>query len=521
MLHSLDQNVGKVIQCVQNNDLESRTLIIFLSDNGGHDHSPNTPLRGKKGTMWEGGIRIPFCMQWQGMIPAESTYHRPVSSLDILPTAIAAAGGTIAPEWKLDGVNLLPYVCQKNMSEERPHNELYWSLGPRLAIRDLDYKLATDDGKIYRLFDLATDRSEERNLMESKPALANRLRKKLHNWKDTLPPNNSGWNPKIGPSDLTLEHHSPTTSHYQHHHFKTTSIFPHTRSLTMSFPKPLFHNFHALLIALVWLASTCALGAELHPPEATQDELAKASYAAEKTLKDLPTAFIDTSPDTEDGLAAGTLGIDGGEVDPILKFANEIAAGTHGEVDSLLISYRGKLLFESYFRRGRVNYPHYQMSITKSYTALAIGRAIQCGYITMDDLDRPVCEFLKELDPTRFAKGAATITLADVMTMRSGIRIPQNVQQQIRSDTAKNVQGQHQVQMFFERTAPIPSAPREFKYQGIDPAITMQVLEAVVPGSAEIFRKRTPQKTENLAVSLAGRYQRSAEECRRKQHAFS
>ncbi len=199
MLHSLDQNVGKVIQCVQNNNLESRTLIIFLSDNGGHDHSPNTPLRGKKGTMWEGGIRIPFCMQWQGSIPAGSTYRFPVSSLDILPTAIAAAGGTIAPEWKLDGVNLLPYVCQKNMSEERPHDELYWSLGPRLAIRALDYKLATDDGKIYRLFDLANDKSEKKNLMESKPAVANRLRKKLHIWKDTLPPNNSGWNPKIGP----------------------------------------------------------------------------------------------------------------------------------------------------------------------------------------------------------------------------------------------------------------------------------------------------------------------------------
>ncbi|MFL2861754.1 MAG: serine hydrolase domain-containing protein [Pirellulales bacterium] len=266
----------------------------------------------------------------------------------------------------------------------------------------------------------------------------------------------------------------------------------------MSFPKPLFHNPHALPIALVWMASTCALSAELHPPEATQDELAKASYAEEKTLEDLPTAFIDTSPDAEDGLAAGTLGIDGGEVDPILKFANEIAAGTHGEVDSLLISYRGKLLFESYFRRGRVNYPHYQMSITKSYTALAIGRAIQCGYLTMNDLERPVYEFLKELDPTRFAKGAATITLADVMTMRSGIRIPQNVQQQIRLDTAKN-EGQHQVQMFFERTAPIPSAPREFKYQGIDPAITMQVLEAVVPGSAQAFLKK--ELLENLYIS--------------------
>ena len=199
MLYSLDQNVGKVLQCVRNNDLESQTLIIFLSDNGGHDHSPNTPLRGKKGTMWEGGIRIPFCMQWQGIIPARSTYHFPVSSLDILPTAIAAAGGKIGPQWGIDGVSLLPYVCQKTMSEERPHNELYWSLGPRLAIRDLDYKLVTDDGKIYRLFDLAKDRSEKTNLIESKPTLANRLRRKLDIWKDTLPPNNAGWNPAIGP----------------------------------------------------------------------------------------------------------------------------------------------------------------------------------------------------------------------------------------------------------------------------------------------------------------------------------
>ena len=174
--------------------------------------------------------------------------------------------------------------------------------------------------------------------------------------------------------------------------------------------KPPFHYSHVLATALLWAASPFVLSAEIGPPKATDNELAKASYTEEKKLKDLPTAFIDTSPDAEDGLAAGTLGIDGGEVDSILQFANEIAAGTHGEVDSLLISYHGKLLFESYFRRGRVNYPHYQMSITKSYTALAIGRAIQCGYITMDDLDRPVCEFLKELDPTRFAKGAATVS---------------------------------------------------------------------------------------------------------------
>ena len=288
----------------------------------------------------------------------------------------------------------------------------------------------------------------------------------------------------------------------------------------MSNTKPPVRFSHVLATALLCAASPFVLSAEIGPPKATDSELAKASYTEEKKLKDLPSAFIDTSPNAEDGLAVGTLGVDSGEVDSILQFANEIAAGAHGEVDSLLISYRGKLLFESYFRRGRVNYPHYQMSITKSYTALAIGRAIQCGYLTMDDLKRPAYEFLKELDPTRFAKGAATITLADVMTMRSGIRISHNVQQQIRSDTAKN-QGQHQVQMFFERTAPIPSTPREFKYQGIDPAITMQVLEAVVPGSADTFLKkellgklkimqfRWPDDINGLPKSAAGSSMRS------------
>ncbi len=268
--------------------------------------------------------------------------------------------------------------------------------------------------------------------------------------------------------------------------------------------KPLLYYFRIFPIGLLWLSSTFVLSAELvlraetDPPKATAAELAKASYAEEKKLEDIPTAFIDTSPNAEDGLAVGTLGIDGGEVDAILQFVNEIAAGVYGEVDSLLITYKGKLLFESYFRRGRVNYPHYQMSITKSYTALAIGRAIQCGYLTMDDLNRPVCKFLTDLDSSRFAKGAATITLADVMTMRSGIRIPQDAQQQLRSDTAKN-RGQQQVQKFFEHTAPIADRPCEFKYQGIDPAITMQVLEAVVPGAAENFLKK--ELLEKLNIS--------------------
>ncbi|MEI6424132.1 MAG: hypothetical protein WCP55_18090, partial [Lentisphaerota bacterium] len=101
----------------------------------------------------------------------------------------------------------------------------------------------------------------------------------------------------------------------------------------------------------------------------------------------------------------------------------EIADGKHGEIDSLLISRQCRLLFESYYRRGRINYPHYQMSITKSYTAMAIGRAIQLVYLTMDDVDKPLVPFLKNLDPSKLVSGASAITLAEAMNMKSGVRM--------------------------------------------------------------------------------------------------
>ena len=139
-------------------------------------------------------------MQWQGVIPEASIYHFPVSSLDILPTAVAAAGGTVPPQWNLDGVNLLPFVCQKSATNQRPHEKLYWSWGPRNAIRDLDYKLLTSDsGKSYQLFDLATDTSESTDLIASHSEIAGRLRGDLQKWQEQMPPNNSGWNPHIGP----------------------------------------------------------------------------------------------------------------------------------------------------------------------------------------------------------------------------------------------------------------------------------------------------------------------------------
>lgn len=224
-------------------------------------------------------------------------------------------------------------------------------------------------------------------------------------------------------------------------------------------------------------------------PEVTDLNAKDVSYSLEAKLPDLKEAYFCGAPkDLADGIPVGVLGVDGGDKEAIFKFAREIEANQFGEIDSLLLVYKGKLLFESYYRRGRINYPHYQMSITKSYTTMAIGRAIQLGHLTMADLDKPPVNFLKQVDQGKLVKGAASITLAEAMTMCSGIRIADEKAKELMKQPAA-LKGQGQVQAYLENSTPIPSAPRQFKYQSADPSIAMQVLEAAVPGSAREFIK--------------------------------
>ena len=245
----------------------------------------------------------------------------------------------------------------------------------------------------------------------------------------------------------------------------------------------------AFLVPLLCLSVASGAAADPQPPAIDNLRAADVSYQAEQKIADLQTAFIDTSPiDLKDGIAVGELGTDAGQAPPIVAFANEIARGEHGEFDSLLLCQRGTLLFESYFRRGRINYPHYQMSITKSYTALAVGRAIQLGHLTMADLDRPIVSFFENLDSNVLTDGADRITLAQVMTMQSGIRITDEKSRFLKTNT-EAVHGPLQVRALLQATTAIGPAPRPFKYQGTDPALTMQVLNAVVLDSAERFIK--------------------------------
>jgi arylsulfatase A-like enzyme len=206
MLSAMDEAVGQVLDKLRSSGLEENTLIFFLSDNGGPtmvgttiNASKNDPLRGSKRTTLEGGIRVPFVVRWKGKLPEGKTYDRPVIQLDILPTALAAAG--VAPEtsWGLDGVDILPYL--KGEAKADPHDTLYWRLGEQAAIRRGDWKLVRYDQTAdtarpaggarpkvtsFRLYDLSQDVGESRDLATEKPEKVKELQEAWEAWSAQL-----------------------------------------------------------------------------------------------------------------------------------------------------------------------------------------------------------------------------------------------------------------------------------------------------------------------------------------------
>ncbi len=208
MLDSMDQNIGRVLETLKKLDLEKDTLVIFLSDNGGHEESPNLPLRGKKATYWEGGIRVPFCLKWPGRLEAGQAYRKPVISLDLLPTLVKAAGASIDPSWKLDGVDLMPYLL--GSSKGPPHKNLYWTWGSRKAIRAGKYKaLSQDSGKSWQLYDLKKDLSEQKDLGAEQASKLDQLVKRFKSWEKELMPQQWGWRSDLGYKDPTFGQPKP------------------------------------------------------------------------------------------------------------------------------------------------------------------------------------------------------------------------------------------------------------------------------------------------------------------------
>jgi arylsulfatase A-like enzyme len=200
MTLGLEEACGRVMEKLRAEKLEENTLIFFFSDNGGPtmkgttiNASNNAPLRGSKRTTLEGGIRVPFVMSWKGKLPASKTYDQPVIQLDILPTALAAAGVEVKADWKLDGVNLLPYLDGTNKGT--PHETLYWRFGEQMALRRGDWKLVRYDpnadgeqGKATpaKLYNLAKDIGEATDLATKEPDKLKELQTAWDKWNAEL-----------------------------------------------------------------------------------------------------------------------------------------------------------------------------------------------------------------------------------------------------------------------------------------------------------------------------------------------
>lgn len=190
MIEKLDQNVGKVMNKLGDLDLLENTVVIFYSDNGGLWGNP--PLKGKKGTLNEGGIRVPLIFSWPNKIKSGTSCSIPVTTVDFFPTFLELAGATAADYPQLEGESLLPLIYEEG---DIPERAIYWhfphhrkeGLSMGAAIREGDWKLITEfeSEEIY-LYNLKTDIAEENNLSEKYPEKAKDLLTKLEKWQQKV-----------------------------------------------------------------------------------------------------------------------------------------------------------------------------------------------------------------------------------------------------------------------------------------------------------------------------------------------
>jgi len=143
---------------------------------------------------------VPFCVQWKGTIGKGKTVSHPVISLDILPTLVEAAGGTVKAEWELDGFSLLPLLQEK--TDRPPHDALYWVWGARKAIRRGPMKaMSQDGGKNWQLYNLVEDLGENEDLARERPQVLRVLVAEHGAWEQGLMPQQWGWNKALGVKD--------------------------------------------------------------------------------------------------------------------------------------------------------------------------------------------------------------------------------------------------------------------------------------------------------------------------------
>jgi arylsulfatase A-like enzyme len=177
-----DEAVGDVMAKVRELKQEENTLIFLISDNGGaYQNAEMGGLRGHKWFVWEGGVRVSWIAAWKGHVLGGRVSHEPVIQLDVLPTALAAAGVETKPGWQIDGVNLLPLLEGK--TDKLAQRELYFRFGVQHAVRSGDWKLVKASQKMEpMLVNLAQDPGEQKDLSAENPQKKKELQSLFDKW---------------------------------------------------------------------------------------------------------------------------------------------------------------------------------------------------------------------------------------------------------------------------------------------------------------------------------------------------
>ena len=191
MVSSMDDGVGLILDKLEEKNISENTIVVFFSDNGGvewYNFSDNGPLRGIKGDFFEGGIRVPFTMQWPKKIKPGINYNKPIIALDVFATVVSAASAEKFIKNNIDGVNLIPYI--NGEVNGSPHDYLFWKNPDKDidVIRDNRYKYIRVKDDEY-IFDLDNDLSEENNIISSSRHIYQELKLKFKEWeKDMIDP---------------------------------------------------------------------------------------------------------------------------------------------------------------------------------------------------------------------------------------------------------------------------------------------------------------------------------------------
>ena len=234
MCEAMDDSVGLMLEALDRLKISENTIVVFFSDNGGVNRcffdgkgsqiTDLTPLRGEKGGIYEGGIRVPLIVRWPGTVMPDSVCKAPVISTDFLPTFVEAAGIRLPEEQVVDGVSLVPLLKgQAGLDRDRLFMYFpdYHHDFPGMAVRDGDYKLieSSEDGHL-ELYNLADDVGEKQNLAAVMRDKATELKTALHAWRETMGAKQATPNPQYDPKRQHLL--DPRAEKIRHRYLPTT-----------------------------------------------------------------------------------------------------------------------------------------------------------------------------------------------------------------------------------------------------------------------------------------------------------